>query len=59
MTSAKVEQEIKVVDKKKVDRVMSLGKKNLAKEIIDVKNKDFGLKLIPGRPPLEKVRMIF
>lgn len=59
MTSAKVEQEIKVVDKKKLDRVMSLGKKNLAKEIIDEKNKDFGLKLIPGRPPLEKVRMRF
>ena len=52
MTSAKVQQSIKIRNQKKINDLTS---KNLLKEILDERNKDFGLKLTPGRPNLEKV----
>jgi len=53
MTSAKVEQEIKCT----LDpyNIKQMGKKNLIKEITDEKNKDFKLKLIPGRPKWDNI----
>lgn len=53
MTSAKVEQEIKCT----LDpfNVQKLKKKKLIKEIIDEENKDFSLKLTPGRPKWDDV----
>lgn len=52
MTSAKVQQEIKLLDRHKI---ADLNSKNLLKEIIDEKNQDFSLKLSPGRPKLQEV----
>lgn len=55
MTSAKVAQEISIVDSKKVD---DLKKKALLKELNEEKNKNFSLKLNPGRPNLTKVFLL-
>ena len=52
MTSAKVQQSIKMRNQGKINDMSS---KNLLKEVLDERNKNLGLKLIPGRPNLEKV----
>jgi len=52
MTSAKLKQSIKIHDQEKIN---DMKNKNMLREVLDEKNSDFGLKLIPGRPNLEKV----
>ncbi len=54
MTSAKVEQELKVINQ---TRELSLDNVNLEKEIVEEKHEDFSLKIMPGRPPLDKVSL--
>ena len=54
MTSAKVQQEIKI----DIQKALDLKKKKLFDEILNESNKDFSLKLIPGRPNLETVTII-